>query len=140
MKYRCRLTITAVCLTAAFFTASAPVRSFAAEVSSSAALESGMETAPEETVETASEETVETTAEAMTEETMEETIFLGLRKTAGITEEEFYRQCGKELMDVYREPVEKMERLGMLAREGGRIFLTEQGLDVSNAVFVEFML
>ena len=65
MKYRCRLTITAVCLTAAFFTASAPVRSFAAEVSSSAALESGMETAPEETV--------ETTAEAMTEETMEET-------------------------------------------------------------------
>ena len=74
------------------------------------------------------------------EETMEETIFLGLRKTAGITEEEFYRQCGKELMDVYREPVEKMERLGMLAREGGRIFLTEQGLDVSNAVFVEFML
>ena len=73
MKYRCRLTITAVCLTAAFFTASAPVRSFAAEVSSSAALESGMETAPEETVETASEETVETTAEAMTEETMEET-------------------------------------------------------------------
>ena len=74
------------------------------------------------------------------EETMEETIFLGLRKMAGITEEEFYRQCGKELMDVYREPVEKMERLGMLAREGGRIFLTEQGLDVSNAVFVEFML
>lgn len=73
MKYRCRLTITAVCLTAAFFTASAPVRSFAAEVSSSAALESGMETAPEETVETAPEETVETTAEAMTEETMEET-------------------------------------------------------------------
>ena len=65
MKYRCRLTITAVCLTAAFFTASVPVRSFAAEVSSSAALESGMETAPEETV--------ETTAEAMTEETMEET-------------------------------------------------------------------
>ena len=38
MKYRCRLTITAVCLAAAFFTAAAPVRAFAA-------LPSGEETA-----------------------------------------------------------------------------------------------
>lgn len=44
MKYRCRLTITAVCLAAAFFTASMPATSFAAEISPESMSESATET------------------------------------------------------------------------------------------------
>ena len=60
MKYRYRLTITAVCLTAAFFTASMPVRTLAAEIPSESVSESTSETVPDGTESPAGTEESET--------------------------------------------------------------------------------
>ncbi|MCI8638388.1 MAG: radical SAM family heme chaperone HemW [Coprococcus sp.] len=74
-------------------------------------------------------------------EEMEEFMFLGLRKMKGISREVFRNTFGEELECVYGETIRKLRRLGMLEEsgDGDRIFLTERGIDVSNAVFVEFL-
>lgn len=73
------------------------------------------------------------------EEEMEEFMFLGLRKMAGISKEGFreYFQVGIEA--VYGPQIEKLKRLELLQEEEDNIRLTEKGIDVSNGVFVEFM-
>lgn len=73
------------------------------------------------------------------EERMEEFMFLGLRKMEGISKTDFEKQFGRPFHEVYGTPLEKMKKLGFLEERDDRIFLTESGIDVSNAVFVEFM-
>ena len=73
-------------------------------------------------------------------EQMEEFMFLGLRLTEGISAGEF-RECFRAAVeDIYGDVLKKLERQGLLARKGDRIFLTERGIDVSNVVFAEFLL
>lgn len=61
----------------------------------------------------------------------EEYFFLGLRKTEGV------------IPGRYREHYEplfrKLESQGLLAREGGRVRLTDYGVDVSNYVLAQFL-
>ena len=38
------------------------------------------------------------------------------------------------------EILERLQREGLLARQGERIFLTDRGIDVSNCVLAEFLL
>ena len=71
---------------------------------------------------------------------MEEFMFLGLRMNEGISEEEFYRQFGKTVDEVYRPVLEKYRKLDLLWRTGGRIGLTAQGISVSNTVMADFLL
>ncbi|XCP84341.1 radical SAM family heme chaperone HemW [Roseburia hominis] len=73
------------------------------------------------------------------EEMMEEFVFLGLRKIEGISGAEFKTKFGQAFHEIYREPLEKMKKLGFMEVSGDRIALTEAGIDVSNAVFVEFL-
>lgn len=70
---------------------------------------------------------------------MEEFMFLGLRKTEGISPEDFGRKFGKTLSEVYGEQIRNLERQGLLEACGGRIRLTERGIDISNYVFAEFI-
>lgn len=70
---------------------------------------------------------------------IEEYMFLGLRKTEGISVKEFERQFGKDITDIYKEELEKLESAGLLMRSGDRLYLTSRGINVSNAVFVEFL-
>ena len=58
----------------------------------------------------------------------------------GISEEEFYRQFGKTVDEVYRPVLEKYRKLDLLWRTGGRIGLTAQGISVSNTVMADFLL
>ncbi len=74
------------------------------------------------------------------EEQMEEFMFLGLRLTAGVMEEEFMRQFGVGLRELYGEVIEKNRADGLLDWNSGRLFLTEKGLDVSNYVMAQFLL
>ena len=74
-----------------------------------------------------------------TEEQMEEFMFLGLRKTAGIAEHDFFQAFGRRIGDVYGAQIEKLSGLGLLERFGGRVRLTERGIDISNSVFCEFL-
>ena len=73
------------------------------------------------------------------EEEMEEFMFLGLRIMEGVSREEFQRYFQVEMEEIYGKQMEKLEREGLLESGGDRIFLTERGIDVSNAVFVEFL-
>ena len=75
-----------------------------------------------------------------TEDQMEEFMFLGLRKTEGISCREFRENFGKTAEEVYGSQIRRFLSLDLMEKEGDRLRLTERGLDVSNAVFVEFML
>lgn len=79
------------------------------------------------------------------EEQMGEFMFLGLRLTDGIREEEFYQTFQKSIHEIYPGLTERLVRQGLLLYEKesegkGRIALSEFGLDVSNIVMAEFLL
>ena len=73
------------------------------------------------------------------EEQMEEFMFLGLRKTAGISCDDFQTAFGKDIRDIYGEKLTKLEKQGLIRSSGGRVRLTERGIDISNYVFSEFL-
>lgn len=73
-------------------------------------------------------------------EQMEETMFLGLRMTEGIERERFQEEFGISVEEVYGEAVRRLEGLGLLQADRGRIYLTRKGISLSNQVFVEFLL
>lgn len=71
---------------------------------------------------------------------MEEFCFLGLRLTDGISREEFFRRFGLPIEEVYGEALDKYLSLGLLEKNGDGIALTARGIDVSNQVFLGFLL
>lgn len=74
------------------------------------------------------------------EDQMEEFMFLGLRKTEGISMNEFCKAFDRDVFEVYGPQIRKMEEQGLLIVQDGRIRLTERGTDASNYVFSEFIL
>ena len=74
------------------------------------------------------------------EDQIEEFVFLGLRKTKGISCREFQENFGKSIEDVYGDQIGRFKGLGLMKKEGDRLWLTERGIDVSNSIFVEFVL
>ncbi len=72
---------------------------------------------------------------------MEEFMFLGLRKTKGVSAVDFKRNFGIELEEIYGEVMKKLKEKGLIRIEGdSKVQLTELGLDVSNQVMAEFLL
>ena len=71
---------------------------------------------------------------------MEEFMFLGLRMTEGVSALEFAGSFGLEINDIYGGALCKWEKEGMLMRSGGRIWLTDAGIDVSNRILADFLL
>ena len=63
-----------------------------------------------------------------------EFIMLGLRLSDGISEAEFSARFGRDFWHDYGEICIPFMRSGLLRREAGRVFLTEAGMPVSNAV------
>ena len=79
--------------------------------------------------------------EALTQnDEMEEFMFLGLRRMAGVSESEFEKRFRRTIRKVYGEIPDSLIRNGLLAREGGRYFLTSEGINLSNYVMSEFIL
>ncbi|WP_291569389.1 radical SAM family heme chaperone HemW [Clostridium sp. UBA4548] len=74
------------------------------------------------------------------EETMEEFMFLGLRKTQGISTLEFKERFGVDIEGVYGNVIEKYVKLGLLNSKNQRIYLTHRGIEVSNIVMSDFLL
>ena len=64
---------------------------------------------------------------------------MGLRMVRGVDEVRFARDFGRAPEDVWKKSLPKLMREGMLAREGGRLYLTARGMQVMNAVLVEMM-
>ncbi|MGN0399483.1 MAG: radical SAM family heme chaperone HemW [Blautia sp.] len=70
---------------------------------------------------------------------MEEFMFLGLRKTSGISKKEFYRTFGRDIEMVYEKTLETFLGQGLLVEKKGRIFLSKEGILVSNQILSEFL-
>ena len=73
-------------------------------------------------------------------EAMEEFMFLGLRRSRGVTAKEFKEAFREDLEAKYGKVIKRLVRQRMLTFEDGRLALTDAGIDVSNAVLAEFLL
>ena len=71
---------------------------------------------------------------------MEEFMFLGLRMTQGVSKKEFQEYFGTAIENIYGEVLKKYKKQGLLLEESGRIFLSREGIHVSNAVMADFLL
>lgn len=71
---------------------------------------------------------------------MEEFMFLGLRKTRGVSRKEFRRSFGRDLDSVYEKTLKKYLERGLLQEAGDRLFLSEEGILLSNQIFADFLL
>lgn len=74
------------------------------------------------------------------QEQMEETMFLGLRLTEGVSKAEFHRQFGVSMEQIYGEVIRKNTAKGLLIDEAGYVCLTREGMDLSNYVMAQLLL
>lgn len=74
------------------------------------------------------------------QEQMEETMFLGLRLTEGVSKAEFHRQFGVSMEQIYGKVIQENIVQGLLADEAGYVCLTREGMDLSNYVMAQFLL
>ncbi|MGG3194513.1 radical SAM family heme chaperone HemW [Priestia aryabhattai] len=72
-------------------------------------------------------------------EKMEEEMFLGLRKTKGVSKEEFKKKFNRELKDVFGEPIQEYKEKGLLGEDNSSVFLTHNGRFLGNEVFQAFI-
>lgn len=70
---------------------------------------------------------------------MEEFMFLGLRQVKGISIGTFQQVFHYDIFEIYGKVLEKLEQENLISISEDNIALTTKGVDVSNAVFVEFM-
>ncbi|MEO4052227.1 radical SAM family heme chaperone HemW [Solibacillus sp. CAU 1738] len=73
-------------------------------------------------------------------EKLEEQMFLGLRKTAGITYKEYEEKFSEHMFNRYKEIIEKLVKEGLLEQDDVGIRLTRKGRFVGNEVFQQFLL
>ncbi len=74
------------------------------------------------------------------EDKMSEFMFLGLRKTTGISKTEFLERFGIEIEKVFENPLSKFKKLGMIEEKDDKICLSRKAISVSNQVMCEFIL
>ncbi len=74
------------------------------------------------------------------EDRMAEFMFLGLRMMRGVSENEFLERFGASMEDIYGKVLQRHLAAGVIERTDGRVFLTERGIDVSNAVMADYLL
>ncbi len=73
-------------------------------------------------------------------EQMSEFMFLGLRMTKGVREDDFRRNFGRHMYNVYGDVIDRYSASGHLVFENGNLRLTPKGVDVSNYIFSDFIL
>lgn len=71
------------------------------------------------------------------EDEMSEFMFLGLRKASGVSFSEFYEKFSISIEEKY--DIKKHINLGLLIKDGDRLYLSERGIDVSNAILCDFV-
>ncbi|ERI90250.1 putative oxygen-independent coproporphyrinogen III oxidase [Clostridiales bacterium oral taxon 876 str. F0540] len=71
---------------------------------------------------------------------MEEFMFMGLRKTKGISKAEFMERFNKDIHSVYGKIINKFLNNKLLLEDDDRIYLSPRGIELSNQVMCEFIL
>lgn len=74
------------------------------------------------------------------EDEIEEFMFMGLRKTEGISIEKFNKKFKKSINEVYGDIIQKYKKENLLIEKDGRIFLSNRGLQISNSIMCDFLL
>ncbi|PRO65090.1 radical SAM family heme chaperone HemW [Alkalicoccus urumqiensis] len=74
------------------------------------------------------------------QEKMEEEMFMGLRKRLGVSRKQFQHRYNRSIGEVFPGVVEALTSRGLLASNGDRLFLTEEGKLLGNDVFEQFLL
>lgn len=72
-------------------------------------------------------------------ESISEYIIMGLRLTEGLDGKKFKKRYNKDMFELYRESIDKLERQQLIKISGTKIKLTSKGLDLANTVMVEFI-
>jgi oxygen-independent coproporphyrinogen-3 oxidase len=68
-----------------------------------------------------------------------EALFMGLRLTEGISEEEYRVRFGQDVWTRYGTALARPQEAGLLLRESGRIRLTGRGMLLANEVMQVFV-
>lgn len=71
---------------------------------------------------------------------MEEEMFLGLRKKAGVSLAKFEEKFDQSLDEVYGEVVAELLQRGLVETNGESLWLSDQGLPIGNEVFQQFLI
>lgn len=74
------------------------------------------------------------------EDQMSEFMFLGLRKTEGVSKTEFLRRFSENIEKVFEKPLLKFKKMGMIEEKDDRIYLSPKAISVSNQIMCEFIL
>ncbi|MDP4083453.1 MAG: radical SAM family heme chaperone HemW [Bacillota bacterium] len=72
-------------------------------------------------------------------EQMEEEMFLGLRKTEGVSIQQFLRKFERDPLKIFKNELEDLTRKNMLTINEKKIFLTKKGKLLGNEVFQSFL-
>ncbi|MBI6871712.1 radical SAM family heme chaperone HemW [Clostridium aciditolerans] len=70
---------------------------------------------------------------------MEEFMFMGLRKTDGISTIDFSERFQKDIYSVYGEIIKKYINNHMLIKKDDRLFLSKRGIEISNSIMCDFI-
>lgn len=73
-------------------------------------------------------------------EEIEEELFLGLRKEAGVSKEKFKQKFNHHIKEVYGKELQYLHTKGWIYEDENIIKMTENGLLFGNEVFAEFLL
>lgn len=68
-----------------------------------------------------------------------EFMFLGLRRTKGVSKKEFKRLFSLDLDELYKDEIKALADLGLLSSTEDNLCLTQKGIDVSNEIFIRFL-
>ncbi|MBY4604649.1 MULTISPECIES: radical SAM family heme chaperone HemW [Bacillus] len=79
------------------------------------------------------------THEVTTEEQIEEEMFLGLRKTAGVSKKRFADRYGRSLDELFPSVLEDLTEKGLIHNSESAVCLTHQGKLLGNEVFGAFL-
>lgn len=71
---------------------------------------------------------------------MSEYVILRLRLTSGFVRKSFEELFGTDVYEVFGDVIRKYIALDLLKEEDGRIFFTEDGMDVSNTVMADMLI
>lgn len=79
------------------------------------------------------------THEVTTEEQIEEEMFLGLRKTAGVSKKRFAEKYGRSLDELFPNVLKDLTEKGLIHNSESAVCLTHQGKLLGNEVFGAFL-
>jgi len=78
--------------------------------------------------------------ENSTKDNMEEFMFLGLRKTEGISISDFKSKFNVNIYDIYGSVINKYKDLGLIKVDQDKVYLSEKAVHISNTIMSDFIL